>query len=128
MLGKSEIYAPFIAKGSSIFVFFELDRPFSAQERYFGMEIPAVGRIAQMQSNSPGERAYATVADGKTYGVYAYAMAQVLKGMRNNRVPINDFAWATFYEVRKGTNEGGGGGSQTPTLPVAISMSTTARF
>ena len=66
--------------------------------------------------------------DGKTYGVYAYAMASVLKGMRNNRVPINDFAWATFYEVRKGTNEGGGGGSQTPTLPVAVSMSTTARF
>ena len=57
-----------------------------------------------------------------------YAMASVLKGMRNNRVPINDFAWATFYEVRKGTNEGGGGGSQTPTLPVAVSMSTTARF
>jgi len=128
MLAKSDLYAPFIAKGSSIFAFFEVDRPISVQERYFGMEIPQVGRIAQMQSNSPGERAYATIADGKPYGVYAYAMAQVLKSMRNNRVPINDFAWATFYEVRKGSNEGGGGGSQTPTLPVAISMSTTARF
>jgi len=128
MLAKSDLYAPFIAKGSSIFAFFEVDRPVSDQGRYFGMEIPQVGRIAQMQSNSPGERAYATISDGKSYGVYAYAMAQVLKDMRNNRVPINDFAWATFYEVRKGSSEGGGGGSQTPTLPVAISMATTARF
>jgi hypothetical protein len=129
MVAKSDLYAPFVAKGTSIFAFFEVDRPISLKERYFGMEIPQVGRVAQMQSNSPGERAYATVFDGKQYGVYAYAMAQVLKTIRNNRIQIGDFAWATFYEVRKGgSGEGGGGGSQTPTLPVAVSMSTTSRF
>lgn len=128
MLPKSDLYSAFIPKGSSIFAFFEVDRPLDAQERYFGMEIPVVGRIVQLQSNSPGERAYATVVDGKQYGAYAFAMSQVLKSMRNNRIPISDFAWATFYEVRKGTNEGGGGGSQTPTLPVTQTMSTTARF
>jgi hypothetical protein len=128
MLPKADLYAPFIPKGSSIFAFFEVDRPLDAQERYFGMEIPVVGRIVQLQSNSPGERAYGTVVDSKQYGAYAYAMSQVLKSMRNNRIPISDFAWATFYEVRRGTNEGGGGGSQTPTLPVTQTMSTTARF
>ena len=128
MFPKSELYAPFVPKGSSIFAFFEIDREITAQERYFGMEIPVVGRIAQMQSNSPGEKAYGAVVDGKTVGAYAYAMAQVLKSMRNNRIQISDFAWATFYEVRKGSNEGGGGGSQTPTLPVTMTMSTTARF
>lgn len=128
MLPKADLYAAFIPKGSSIFAFFEVDRPLDSQNRYFGMEIPVVGRIVQMQSNSPGERAYATVVDGKQYGAYAYAMTQVMKSMRNNRIPISDFVWATFYEVRKGTNEGGGGGSQTPTLPVTQTMSTTARF
>ncbi|MDQ2987262.1 MAG: caspase family protein [Armatimonadota bacterium] len=128
MLPKSDLYAPFMGKGSSIFAFYEVDRPLSEKDRYFGMEIPQTGRVVQMQSNSPGERAYATVADGKPYGVYAYAMSQVLKSMRNNRVPLSDFVWATFYEVRKGSNEGGGGGSQTPTLPVSLTMSTTARF
>lgn len=128
MLAKTDLYAPFISKGASIFAFFEVDRPVDAKERYFGMEIPQIGRIAQMQSNSPGEMAYATVSDGKTYGVYGYAMCQVLRGMRNNRISIDDFTWATFYEIRKGSSEGGGGGSQTPTLPVVVSMSTTAKF
>jgi hypothetical protein len=128
MLAKADLYSAFIPKGSSIFAFFEVDRPLDPQNRYFGMEIPVVGRIIQMQSNSPGERAYATVVDGKQYGAYAFAMTQVMKSMRNNRIPISDFVWATFYEVRKGTNEGGGGGSQTPTLPVTQTMSTTARF
>ncbi|MEO7453518.1 MAG: hypothetical protein ABIV13_02000 [Fimbriimonadales bacterium] len=128
MMPKADLYEAFVPKGSSIFAFFQVDRPLDPQERYFGMEIPVVGRIMQLQSNSPGERAYGTVVDGKQYGAYAYAMAQVLKSMRNNRIPISDFAWATFYEVRRGTNEGGGGGSQTPTLPVTQTMSTTARF
>lgn len=128
MFAKTDLYAPFISKGASIFAFFQVDRPLSNTERYFGMEIPQVGRIAQMQSNSPGERAYGTVAEGKHYGVYAYAMASVLRSMRNNRIPIADFVWQTFYEVRRGSGEGGGGGSQTPTLPVAVSMATTARF
>lgn len=127
MLPKVSLYEPFFPKGTSIFAFYQVDRPLTNEGFYFGLETPQVGRISQMQGAAPGERAYATVADGKSHGVFAYAMMQVFAEMRNNRIPLMDFAWNTFYRMRNGVGDVGGG-SQTPTLPVIVSMSNTARF
>ncbi len=127
-VAKLELFQSFVAKGASVFAFFQVDRPMDLEGRYFGMEVPEFGRIAQMQGTSPGEKTYATFAEGKSYGVYAHAMAQGLEDTRDNRIAISDFVWNTFYKIRKGAADGSGGGAQTPTLPVVVSMTTSARF
>jgi hypothetical protein len=126
MVSKTALIQPFISKGCSIFMFFESDRPLT-ENNCFGREIPQVGRIALCQGNSPGERAYATVQDGKPIGIYGAALVDVLGQTRNNRINLTDFVWNTFYKIRRGTAEVGGG-AQTPTLPILVSMTTSVKF
>lgn len=128
MVAKSELYRLFMAKGAKIFAFYEANRPI-VQGRYFGMETPLVGAIAQSQATLPGDTVYSSVREGKPIGVYGEAMASVLSEMRSNRIPILEFGWQVFYRIRRGdTGATGGASQQTPTLPVLSNMASDARF
>jgi tetratricopeptide (TPR) repeat protein len=127
MIGKLELYNVFVSKGTSIFAFFQVDRPLGQGGKHFGLEVPIVGRIAQSHGCAPGERSFGVQVDGKPQGVYATAMSRVLGEMRSNVIPVLDFQWNVFYKVRSGAADGGGG-AQTPTLPVVSSLSSSSRF
>ncbi len=128
MVPKADLYKLFMGRGAQVFAFFEANRPI-VNGRYFGMEVPLVGAIAQMQSTSPGDSCLGFVRDGKLVGVFAKAMASVLNAFHTNRVPITDFGWQVFYDIRKGdTGTNGVGSKQTPTLPYLTNMASDARF
>lgn len=127
MIKKLDLYKVFLPKGTTVFAFYEVDRPVARDGTHFGSEVSQVGRIAQAQGCSPGENANGLMVNGKSQGVYAYAMSQVLAETRNNRIPLLEFCWNTFYRVRKGSSETGGG-AQTPTLPVVVTMANNVRF
>ncbi|MBI1756848.1 MAG: caspase family protein [Fimbriimonas ginsengisoli] len=128
MVAKSDIYGLFMAKGARIFAFYQVSRPVS-DGRYFGMETPRVGSIAQVQATLPGEAVYAHVNAGKSVGIFTGAFAAVITEMRSNRIPIEEFGWQVFFKIRRGdTGTTGGGSRQTPTLPVLTNMASDARF
>lgn len=123
---KTELFQRFVSKAASVFSFFQVDRPVGNSGVYFGRDVPAVGKIAQCIGTAPGERTQSAAIGGETHGVYAAAFAEVLGEVRNNRIPILDFAWELFYKVRSGASQAGG--LQTPTLPVLASLDGAARF
>jgi hypothetical protein len=128
MLAKADLYQTFMSKGARLFAFFEVNRPV-VNGRYFGMEVPMVGSIAQMQSTSPGDTCLSVVKDGKTVGLFAKAMAAIVTDFKSNRIPITEFGWQVFYNIRRGdTGQYGVGSHQTPTLPVLTNMASDARF
>jgi tetratricopeptide (TPR) repeat protein len=127
MLKKLDLFQPFVQRGATVFCFFQVDRTMVARGKYFGLEIPRVGRIAQCFGCMPGETVFGTVWGDKPQGVYALAIAEVLKEWKNNRIPIHEFAWAVFDKVR-GSLGRNAGGAQTPTLPVLVGMGATAAF
>lgn len=118
----------FMAKGARIFAFFQVNRPIE-KGRYFGMEVPLVGSIAQCQGTIPGEMTQFLTRNGKNRGLYADAIVGALGEIRTNRIQINEFGWQVYYRMRRGdTGSTGGGSKQTPTLPVLINMASDARF
>ncbi|HXH60219.1 MAG TPA: caspase family protein [Fimbriimonadaceae bacterium] len=121
MVAVSDVYRAFLAKGASIFCFNQANRLMTAG-LYFGKEVPLFGRISQAQATIPGQKINSLVSDGKEIGAYTYAFANILKDFRSNQVPIMEFAWQVFYEMRQG------GGPQSPTLPVLTVLSADARF
>lgn len=125
MAPKSSVFQPFVRKGTSLFSFWQCDRKI-VDGKYFGLEVPQVGKIAQCFGVIPGEFAQGLSFDGVLRGVYTAAITTVLKTLRSNRVPILEFTWMVFDVCRQGL--GGVGGSQTPTLPVTTGMTGTARF
>jgi hypothetical protein len=128
MVAKMELYRLFMAKGARIFAFFQVNRTV-ANGRYFGMEVPLVGSMAQCQATIPGDTVQSFVRNGKTRGVYTDALAATLGEFRSNRVPIQEFGWQVFYRIRRGDSGSMGGGSrQTPTLPVLTNLASDARF
>lgn len=128
MVLKTEVYKQFMAKGAKIFAFYQANRTIR-DGRFFGMEIPLVGSIAQSQATMQGERVNSIVRNGRTVGIYIDAFNNVLGELRSNRVPINEFGWQVFYRIRRGdTGTTGGGSRQTPTLPVLTNMAADARF
>ena len=128
LVAKSEIYRLFMSKGARIFAFYQADRPIK-DGRFFGMEVPQVGSIAQCQATLPGDKVNAHVKGGKDLGIYADAFVSVLGELRSSRVPISEFGWQIFYRIRRGdTGTTGGGSRQTPTLPVLTNMASDARF
>jgi len=128
MFAKSELYQMFMAKGARVFAFFESGRNVDGG-RYFGMEVPMVGSISQVQATIPGGSILGFVRNGKPVGVFASAFSSVLNEFRSNRIPILEFGWQVFYRMRKGdTGYVGGGSTQTPTLPVLTNMAADARF
>lgn len=128
MLSKSDLYQLFMQKGARVFSFFEANRPV-VSGRYFGMEVPMVGSISQVQATIPGGTVLGFVRNNKPVGVFASAFAGVLADFRSNRVPIQEFGWQVYYKMRKGdTGYVGGGSTQTPTLPVLTNIAADARF
>lgn len=128
MVAKAEIYRLFMAKGARVFAFFEANRPIVAG-RYFGMEVPLVGSIAQVQATMPGDVVYGISRNGKTIGVFTEAMTGVISDLRSSTIPILEFGWQVFYRIRRGdTGRTGGGSRQTPTLPVLTNMASDAKF
>ncbi len=127
MLKKLDLFQPFVQRGATVFCFFQVDREMVARGKYFGLEIPRVGRIAQCFGCMPGETVFSTVWGDKPQGVYALAIVEVLKEWKNNRIPVHEFAWAVFDKVR-GSLGRNAGGAQTPTLPVLVGMGATATF
>lgn len=128
MIGKDELLRPFLAKGAKIFSFYEVGRQI-INGRYFGQDVPPSGAISQMMGTMPGQPVRSVLVDGAERGVFSLAMQQVLGRFKSNQVPIMEFAWQVFYAMRGGnaTNPGGGG-TQTPTLPVLTYLSADSPF
>ncbi|MCH8978168.1 MAG: caspase family protein [Armatimonadetes bacterium] len=121
MAPVGDVYRMFVAKGASIFAFMQAHRPKTAG-LYFGRETPMFGRISQSHATIPGERINGLVTGGREVGAYSTAFAEILAEFRSNQVPIMEFVWKVFYNLRQG------GSPQTPTLPVLTVMAADARF
>lgn len=128
MLAKSDLYKLFMAKGCKIFAFFQANRP-TVAGRYFGMETPMVGAIAQTQATLPNQNVNGIVRAGGQVGLFTDAIAGVMSEFRSNQVPIMEFGWRVFNWMRGGRGgESGAGSVQTMTLPVIVNMKEDERF
>lgn len=128
MVAKSELYRPFVEKGVSIYSFYQVPRAAEGNSA-FGSEDLRTGRIAQMQSTTPGDNIFSIFRDGANVGIFAGAMSEVLADLHSNAIPITEFGWQVFYKMRRGTTGTSGGGSrQTPTLPVLQLLASDSRF
>lgn len=123
MMAKMDLYSPFIKKGCKIFAFYQVNRPV-VEGLFFGKEAPRFGSLSEMQSTLPGESVTSMVRDGKTIGLFTYAMSSILAEIRSNRVPVMEFGWQVFSRMRGSSAVGTSGGSsvQVPTLPVIQNM------
>lgn len=128
MVAKAEVYSTLMRKGARVYAFFQASRQVQTG-RYFGMEVPMVGRIAQVQATLPGATVASYIRNGKEVGLFTDSLVSTLAELRTNRIPIQEFGWQVFYRMRRGgTGQFGGGSNQTPTLPVLINMSSDSKF
>lgn len=128
MASKADLYQLFLSKGARVFAFFEANRQIN-NGLYFGKEVPAFGKVAQVQATSPGDAVGSIYRGSKSVGLFTDAFVSVLSDMRSNRIPIGEFGWQLFYKIRRGnTGTTGGSSRQTPTLPVIVNMASDARF
>lgn len=128
MFAKSDLYRMFMSKGCKIFAFFQTNRPTMAG-RYFGMETPMVGAIAQTQATLPNQSVNSIVRAGGQVGLFTDALAGAMSEFRSNQVPIMEFGWRVFNWMRGGrSGESGAGSVQTMTLPVIVNMKEDERF
>lgn len=128
MYSKGDLYKLFVSKGCKIFAFFQVSRPVVAG-RYFGLETPMVGSIAQTQATIPNGSVYSVVRNGQEVGLFSDAIGGVLGEFRSNQVPITEFGWRVFDWMRGGRNgDSGTGSQQVMTLPVIVNMLSDERF
>ena len=128
MASKNELLQMFLAKGARVFAFFQTHRPIT-NGRYFGQEVPMIGRLSQMQACIPGGQAYGFIQGGKEVGLFTHAMTRVFVQQRSNQLPILEYGWQVFNKMRRGdTGTTGGSSRQACTLPVLTNMASDARF
>lgn len=128
MISKSELFSIFISKGTKIFAFHQVNRPVT-RGSYFGKEIGIFGRVSQAQATIPGGTVNSLMSAEQQIGIYTQGIISVLNEFRSNAIPITEFAWQVFYNIRRGSTGSSGGGSlQTPTLPVITNMASDAKF
>ncbi len=128
LVSKNDLYKVFIDKGIRIFAFFETNRTMT-NGRFFGLDTPATGSIAQSHATMPGDNVSSFTLHGKQTGVYTHAFMAALAEMKSEQLGIGDFGWKVFYRVRDGDNEMAASiNRQTPTLPILSNMDATDRF
>jgi len=128
MVAKMDLFRTFMAKGARIYSFFQVNRE-NRDGNVFGTEVPRVGQIAQMEATLPGSTVNSIMVGKETRGVFTSAFTSVLSRFHTNSVPLFEFAWQVFYNMRRGSDSGTGGGSeQTPTLPVLTNMPSDRPF
>lgn len=129
MIGKVELLQPFIRKGARIFSFYQVARP-KINGRFFGSEVPIVGAISQMNGTIEGQTVTGIPGTGgQVNGLFARSIASVLRNLRSNAVPISEFGWMVFNDMRGGrVGVSGLGGAQTPTLPTVRNLPAEASF
>jgi tetratricopeptide (TPR) repeat protein len=125
-IGKYDLLRHFVEKGAQVFAFFEVNRPMLAGH-YFGGELPAEGRIAQVQATLPGESIGAANRSGRRLGFFALAMSEVLAEIHADRIPIGDFGWKLYEKIRT-LPERTGANRQTPTLPTLTNLPPSSGF
>jgi hypothetical protein len=129
MLGKSELFAPFVQRGARIFAFFEASRPIDANGQFFGSETSPMGSISQVQATAAGGNVGAVYRNNEQVGLFAAAFTQVLSDLRSNRLPIFDFTWQVVYAMRRGSSgTTGGGGTQVCILPKLTNLAADSKF
>jgi len=128
LVPKTEIFNTFVEKESSIFSFFQANRPI-VNGRYFGSSYPVVGQISQTQATQADGTISFAVRDGRKIGLYTDAFCAVLRDFKSNQIPVNEFCWQVFYRLRRGDNGTiSGSSAQVPTLPVLNQLGANARF
>ena len=129
MVGKTDLFLPFVKRGAKVFAFFEANRPMDSSGGYFGRERVSVGSVSQVQSTVPGTSVAITYRDNKSIGLFANSFALTLANLRSNRIPIYEFTWQVVNSMRRGeTGISSGSGSQVCTLPVLSVLATDAKF
>ena len=129
MVAKTDLFAPFVQKGSRIFAFFEANRPIDANGFFFGREVVTVGSVAQIQSTIPGATITPTYQDNQPIGLFTSAFVSSLSDLRSNKIPVFEFTWTLSRAMRGGeTGSFGGGGRQICTLPQLSNIAADARF
>ncbi len=130
MVEKLAILRPFFDKGARVYLFNQMNRKIVAGD-FFGKERILIGRLAESHATIAGQSIGSLVEDGKNVGIYTLAYRNVLKRFFTNDVPIGEFSWSVFYAVRQGTSfggSGGGGTTQTPTLPTLLNIDEKSGF
>lgn len=123
-VAKLDLFRPFLARGATVVALFESDRTVR-DGHYFGSEVPAVGRIAQIQGTAPGEKVGAVQRASKSLGSFAAALFDVWAELKSNQNPIGDFGWAVYNRIGKMT---GLPFRQTPSLPILTNISSETKF
>lgn len=128
MVSKRDLFQPFLARGAFIFSFFQADRSFIGGAA-FGQEVLQVGRISEHYATIEGQGIFSFVVNERETGLFTNAMVVTFREFRSNRIPITEFGWSVFRNIRTGGSEGRGGSSQqTPTLPILTNLANDARF
>ncbi len=128
MVAKDELFQTFFSKGARVFAFHQANRPV-IEGRYFGMEIPLIGSVAQMHAVMPGSACLATTSEGRVVGIFTKALLDVMSQVRSNTLAVTEFGWQVFNSMRGGRlGVEGGGIVQVPTLPVVRYMSPSSPF
>jgi hypothetical protein len=129
MLGKTELFLPFVQRGARVFAFFEANRPMDTNRTFFGSELPTIGSISEVQATPAGSLVGASYQNNQQVGLFAAAFTQVLTELRVNRLPIYNFTWLVADAMRRGSSGlSGGGGSQVCILPKLRGLAADAKF
>ncbi|MCG9894251.1 MAG: caspase family protein [Fimbriimonadaceae bacterium] len=125
MVPRNDLVQPLLSAGATVFSFFQVSRNL-VEGRSFGAEAPSSGPLSQMMGTIEGRPVLTVFDEGREVGLFAVSMTRVMARLRSNQLPITEFAWQVFAEMRGG--QGGAGAGQVPSLPVRILLEPDAKF